>query len=569
MTLHAHFLPTLRCLAVAVIVSWGSSLLSRGDTATSQKGVVATVHPLASQAALDAFKRGGNAIDAAVAAALTLGVVDGHNSGIGGGCMMTIRLANGRLVCIDGRELAPVVSTRDMYLRNGKADGRLSQFGPLAIATPGALLAYQHALSKYGRLRLGDLLLPAAKVANDGFKIDATYASRISSSSDELRAYLPQNGIFFRPDGEPKQAGDLLRQPDLSKSYRAIAAQGTRWFYNGAFTGLAGDWIVARGGILNAIDFAAYQTREREPVATTYRGYTIVSFPPPSSGGVHLVEILNVLENFDLKLMGANSADTIHVVAEAMKLAFADRAQWLGDPDFVRVPRGLASKPYAAQLAKLILPQRVIPVPGGGKPPGGDTDYFRQHTTHFSTADASGNWVACTATLNTSFGSKVMVPGTGILLNNQMDDFSIQPGAPNYFGLIGSEANSIAPRKRPLSSMSPTIVLKNGRPVMALGAAGGPTIISQALLTIINVVDFGLDVETALLQPRFHHQWRPDELQIESKIPEQVITELTRRGHRVKPVQSLGATQVVALGTDGKGLMGATDPRGEGKAGGL
>jgi gamma-glutamyltranspeptidase/glutathione hydrolase len=267
--------------------------------------------------------------------------------------------------------------------------------------------------------------------------------------------------------------------------------------------------------------------------------------------------------------MGANSPNTIHVVAEAMKLAFADRSYWLGDPDFTRVPRGLVGKRYAAQLARRIQTDRVSAVTRHGIPPGAAQDFFRQHTTHFSTADAQGNWVACTATLNTSFGSKVIVPGTGVLLNNQMDDFSIMPGVPNFFGLIGGEANSIAPRKRPLTSMSPTIVVRNGKPVLSLGAAGGPTIISQVVLTILNVVDFGLDLETALLQPRFHHQWLPEELRVESKILPEVITELARRGHRTNPVEFIGVTQAVATGTNERGLVGASDSRMEGKAAGL
>ncbi len=539
-----------------------------GEIATGQRGIVTTVHPLATQAGIDAMKRGGNAIDAAVAAGLMLGVVDGHNSGIGGGCIMTIRLANGRFVTVDGREMAPLAATRNMYVQNGKVDTRLSQFGPLAVAVPGALAAYEYAVVNFGRLALRDSLLASAKIAEDGFKIDASYAQRLAISANELKVYEPPNSPFFSEDGRMKRVGDLLQQPDLAQTYRAIAAQGTRWFYNGPFAAMVGDWMATRGGILIAADFPLYQVRVRDPIVTTYRGHTIVGFPPPSSGGVHVGQILNIIERFDLRSMGANSPATIHVVAEAMKLAFADRAYWLGDPDFTRVPRGLLSKAYATQLAKRIQTNRVSTVTHSS-PPGATRDFFRQHTTHFSTADARGNWVACTATLNTSFGSKVIVPGTGVLLNNQMDDFSAQPGVPNFFGLIGGEANAIAPRKRPLTSMSPTIVLKNGRPVMSLGAAGGPTIISQVLETIINVVDFGLDLETALLQPRFHHQWLPDELKVESKIAPEVLNELTQRGHKITPVEFLGVTQAVGVGPNGQGFIGATDPRAAGKADGL
>ena len=275
----------------------------------------------------------------------------------------------------------------------------------------------------------------------------------------------------------------------------------------------------AHGGLVTTSDVARYEVVPREPVRGTYRGHEIVSFPPPSSGGVHVVEILNMLERFDLTAMGDGSADFAHVVVEAMKLAFADRARWLGDPDFAHVPRGLVSKEYAAALAQRIRLDRASVVAAAGSPPGADRDWFtrerNRHTTHFSTADTEGNWVACTASLNTSFGSKVVVPGTGVLLNNHMDDFSAQPGVPNYFGLVGAEANAIEARKRPLSSMSPTLVLRDGQPILSVGAAGGPTIISQTLLAILRVIDFKKSPREALAAPRLHHQWKPDELHAE------------------------------------------------------
>jgi gamma-glutamyltranspeptidase/glutathione hydrolase len=279
-----------------------------------------------------------------------------------------------------------------------------------------------------------------------------------------------------------------------------------------------------------------------------------------------VAEILNILENFDLKKMGTNSVDLIHVVAEAMKFAFADRAFWLGDPDFFRVPRGLAIKPYAAQLARRIRMDRVTPVLQHGTPPAALENYFGKHTTHFSTADAAGNWVACTATINTSFGSKIIVPGTGVLLNNEMDDFAAQPGVPNFFGLVGADANSIEPRKRPVTSMSPTFVIVNNRPVLAVGAAGGPTIISQVVLTIIYMVDFGMDLETALSQPRFHHQWQPDELRVEASVSDAVLVELENRGHRLSRVPSIGAAHAVGVAASGDAFIGVSEPRGYGRA---
>ena len=542
-------------------------LHARGEPARGERGIVATVHALATEAAIEAFKKGGNAIDATVAAALMLGVVDGHNSGIGGGCFMLIRLADGTFVAIDGRETAPSAATRDMFVRNGKVVPELSLTGPLAAGVPGALAAYDYALRRYGKLSLKEHLMASAKIAENGFPLSRHYAERLAASAKELNRFEASRAAFL-PDGRPKRPGEILRLPDLARTYRAVAENGIDWFYRGPFAGLTADWMKRNGGLLMAEDFRNYHAKLREPVTTMYRGYQIIGFPPPSSGGAHVAQILNILENFDLKAMGADSADFIHVVAEAMKLAFADRAHWLGDPDFIKVPRGLVAKEYAARLAKQIDRRHAAVVPQHGMPDRANEDFFGKHTTHFSTADAEGNWVACTATVNTSFGCKVVVPGTGVVLNNQMDDFSALPGATNYFGLMGAEANAIAPGKRPLSSMSPTILSKDGKPILSLGAAGGPTIISQTVLAIINTIDFGMDPATALAQPRFHHQWKPDELVVEKRIGEDVLGELAKRGHKLKRVEALGAAQAVGVDLKGQGFVGAHDPRVEGKAAG-
>src|SRR6266487_2484915 len=552
-------------LAVALLCP--PLLQAGGEQAHAGRGIVATVHPLATDAAVETFKKGGNAIDAAVAAALTLGVVDGQNSGIGGGCFILIRLADGRFVAIDGRETAPAGATRDMFVREGRADPELSLAGPLAAGVPGALAAYDYALRRYGRLPLKELLLAAAKIAEHGFPINRHYAERLAASAKELKMFEASRAAFL-PDGVAQRAGEILRLPDLAKTYRAIAENGPDWFYRGLFATATADWMKNNGGLLSAQDFGGYNAKLREPVLTTYRGCQLVGFPPPSSGGVHVGQILNIVENFDLRAMGPGSADFIHVVTEAMKLAFADRAYWLGDPDFAKVPRGLVAKDYAAKLAGQIRMDRVAVVPQHGTPEHTMEDVFQKHTTHFSTADADGNWVACTATLNTSFGCKVVIPGTGVVLNNQMDDFSAQPGATNYFGLVGAEANAIAPGKRPLSSMCPTIVLKDGKPILSVGAAGGPTIISQTVLAIINTIDFGMDPAAALAQPRFHHQWKPDELIVEKGIGEDALSQLEKRGHKLKRTDSLGAAQAVGVSSTGHGFLGAHDPRGEGKAAG-
>ncbi len=508
--------------------------------AGSQDGAIATVHPLASQAGSAAFARGGNAIDAAVAAALTLGVVDTHNSGIGGGCFMLIRTADGAMLAIDGREMAPA--------------------------------AYDHALRIAGELPLRQLLRDAADLADNGFEIDATYAQRLAAERENLSRFAASRSIFLLPDGTAPAQGYMLRQPDLARSYRRIADEGMEWFYGGEFAHRLEAWMRDNGGILTAEDFAGYELKRRRPLVSRYRGHTIIGFPPPSSGGVHVAQILNIVEAYDARHTEVmDDADRLHVLAEAMKLAFADRAHWLGDPDFADVPRGLIDETYAAALADRIDPDRAIEVPGAGKPPGWETDLFGKHTTHIAAADAEGNWVAITTTLNTAFGSKVVIPGTGILMNNQMDDFSARPGVPNAFGLIGAEANSIQPRKRPLSSMSPTIVLRDDEPVMTLGAAGGPTIISQVVQAIIHTIDHDASLMT-LAVPRIHHQWRPNVMVVEQTLDEAIIERLRARGHEVEVRPVFGATQGVqrspAMPMAGRldgWIVGFTDPRVQGR----
>ena len=551
--------PSLRT-ALSITAIFAALLSASNSNAQPTKGAAATVHTLASQAAVDAFKDGGNAVDAAVAAALTLGVVDGFNSGIGGGCFMVIHRADGTLTAIDGRETAPARATEDMFIRNGKADTALSQTGALASGVPGALAVYDLAIRQQGRLPLARHLRAAADIAERGFELSPAYASRLKATSAAMSKFPSSKATFMKANGTAYQAGELFKQPDLAKTYRAIADQGINWFYKGTFAKATEQWMKANGGIMTALDFAAYRPKERELVRSTYRDCEIIGMSPPSSGGVHVAQILNILERFDLRAMREDSPDFVHVVAEAMKLAFADRAWWLGDPDFAPVPRGLVDKTYAAELAKRIDMKHVTQVPDHGEPPRASTDVFGKHTTHFSTADSDGNWVACTATINTTFGSKVVVPGTGVVLNNEMDDFSAQPGVPNAFGLVGNAANAVAPGKRPLSSMSPTIVVKDGKPILSVGAAGGPTIISQTLLAIIRVIDFGKSPSEALAAPRFHHQWMPDELRVETRLPKGVRDELARRGHKLQVVADIGVSQAVGINPDGT-FTAAADPR--------
>lgn len=553
-------LPRLFCVCICVAVTAPANL--RADEG---HGTVASVHPLATDAGLNALRDGGNAVDAAVATALTLGVVDGHNSGIGGGCFILIHRADGEIMAIDGRETAPVLATRDMYLRDGKVAPLLSQLGPLAVATPGALAAYDVALRRAGKRTLSDAISPAAKIAADGFPIDRIYSGKLADKANDIRKFPATAKTLLKPDGTPLATGDTLRQPDLANTYQQIAHLGADWFYRGEFAQMVDAWMAENGGILTANDFSIYQPKFREPIRTTYRDFEIVGFPPPSSGGIHVAQILNIVERFELKrIYEAHPAQFMHILAEAMEIAFADRAHWLGDADFADVPRGLINKAYCLNLSSRIDVNESVRVKKHGVPLKSKTDLFGKHTTHIAAADQDGNWVSITATVNTTFGSKIIVPGTGVVLNNEMDDFSAQPGTPNAFGLVGAENNAIVPGKRPLSSMSPTIVLKDDQPFMTVGAAGGPKIITQVALAIIRHLDLGMPIDKAIAEPRFHHQWTPDTLFVESGVPESVREELTKMGHNVEVLKAGGISQAIIQ--DGDGFIGVHDPRVPGKA---
>lgn len=562
----------LACIIFAVLCFGGAVVVPSlvfADTAVGEKYMIATGHALATDAGLEVFRDGGNAVDAAVAAALTLGVVDGSNSGIGGGCLILIRSGDGRLTAIDGRETAPAAASKDMFLLDGKPLPDASQTGPRASGVPGALAAYQLAIERCGTKPLSRLLAPGIDAAEKGFVVDTSYADAVRGVAEDLRQFEGSRAVLLRSDGSPLAAGDRLVQPDLANTYRHVADQGVDWFYRGPLAKQVGEWMAAHGGLMTAADFAAYEAKLREPLVSTYRGYQIIGFPPPSSGGVHVAQVLNILEQFDLRsIERRDPQQATHLVAEAFKLAFADRAYWLGDADFVDVPRGLASKAYAKELAAEIDPERAIDVTSHGSPPNWRQDLFGRHTTHIAAADAAGNWVAITATLNTAFGSKVIVPGTGMMLNNQMDDFSIYPGVPNAFGLIGAENNSVAPGKRPLSNMSPTIVLDDaGKPMLTVGAAGGPKIITQVVLAIVRHLDFQQSLSDAIAGPRFHHQWRPNCLSYEEGMAANIVEDLRARGHKVEQLSTAGRTQAVAMDADGK-LIGVSDPRVPGKAAG-
>ena len=550
----------LRCFCFFILFFHGSVFAAEKYALVldGEKGAVATVNPIATQAAVNAFAKGGNAIDAALAAAFTLGVVDSHNSGIGGGCFILVRWADGRVQAIDGREMAPAKAHRDMYLRDGKLDKSLSKTGALAAGVPGSVGAYYHLQRRGGKLTWADVILPAADIAERGFAIDATLANRLSRTQQSLQKFPASAAIFLNDKGQPWPVGHRLQQKDLAKTYRKLAIVGPAYFYGGEFAQAAQKWMRANGGLITVEDFANYQVKIREPLVSEYRGYTIYGFPPPSSGGVHVAQILNILEHF--RLTDLNQADRYHVIGEAMKLAFADRAFWLGDADFVGVPTlGLISESYARRLAEKIQMDKTLTGVSHGNPVSME-ELLSKHTTHVATADAEGNWVAITTTLNTSFGSKVTVPGTGVLLNNQMDDFASQPGVPNAYGLVGAEANSIQPGKRPLSSMSPTIVTdSSGKPVMTVGAAGGPTIITQVLQTLVYALAFDKPLEEAVASLRVHHQWKPAELFVENVMPEAVRQALQKKGHQLRVSGPFGATQAISV-QDGR-FHAVTEPR--------
>jgi len=569
--------PTMRFpkYILTVAIAFNCSLTAATETqpkyaATSTKGMVATVQPLATEAGVECLSLGGNAIDAAVTAALTLGVVDGHNSGIGGGCFILIRLASGEFVAIDGREMAPAAATRDMYFREGRAVSRLSQDGPLAVGVPGALAAYAEAIATCGNRTLEQCLQPGIVHAEQGFAVDRVLARSFRDTAAIIARFPGAKKVLLKPNGSVYTEGETFKQPDLGKTYRSIAQQGIQWFYRGPFAVAIEALMFQSGGILTAADMAAYRSKRREPIISTYREFEVVGFPPPSSGGIHVAQILNILENIDLKkLHHVDPAGADHIVAEALKLAFADRAHWLGDADYVDVPQGLIAKSYASSLAEKIAHNRVTVVKSHGLPPAWKTIHFGEHTTHIAAADAEGNWIAITATINTSFGSKMVVPETGVVLNNEMDDFSAQPGVPNVFGLLGAENNAIAPGKRPLSSMSPTIVLEDGQPILTLGAAGGPKIITQVVLTILRHLQYGLSLPDAVAAARFHHQWRPDQLQIESEMSAGWRDTLMRYGHELKILKFSGVTQAIGWDRETRHFVGVHDPRVPGKAAGL
>jgi gamma-glutamyltranspeptidase/glutathione hydrolase len=500
-------------------------------------GMVVTAQHLASDVGVEILKQGGNAVDAAVAVGYALAVVYPTAGNIGGGGFMTIRLADGRTSFLDFRERAPLAATKTMYLddKGEIAKGR-STDGYLAVGVPGSVAGFEAARTRYGTMSREALLAPAVTLATEGFVLDGGDVASLGNSVKKLSRDKAAAAIFLTPEGQAPKIGARLVQPDLARSLAAISKQGPDGFYKGATADAIVKASAAGGGILGKSDFERYAVRELKPVTCTYRGYEIISSPPPSSGGVILCEILNILEGYPLGEMGPASAATSHVMIEAMRHAYVDRNSALGDPDFVKNPvEKLLDKAYAQEIRAKINPDKAG-VSAQLTPKGLGESH---ETTHYSIMDKAGNAVSVTYTLNGSFGAGVVAPGTGILLNNEMDDFTSKPGAPNLYGLVQGEANAIEPGKTPLSSMSPTIVTKDGKPFMVIGSPGGARIITITLEAILNVIDHGMTLQEAIDAPRLHHQWMPDTVAIEPfALSADTLKVLRAMGHDIGPDKS-------------------------------
>jgi gamma-glutamyltranspeptidase/glutathione hydrolase len=557
---------TMVILILAMVSGRPSAGAFVGRPVRARHGLVASTHEVASRVGVEILQRGGNAVDAAVAVALALAVVHPAAGNLGGGGFMLIRMADGRTTVIDYRETAPARAHRDLYLdQKGDLIPDASTVGHRAVAVPGTVAGLALALEKYGTMSWADVCRPAERLARDGVVLTHFEAESLKRAARLLSRFPESRRIFLR-DGRYYEEGELFRQPDLAETFRRLIERGPREFYEGETARRIVAEMEAGGGLITLDDLKDYRAVEREPLRTTYRGYEILTVPPPSSGGVALIEMLHILEGFDLRALGHNSADYVHLLVEAMRRAFADRARFLGDPDFARIPvKGLTSRRYAEALRRTIDLARATP---SATLTGGDAfAYESEHTTHFSVVDAAGNVVANTYTLNGSYGSGVTVRGAGFLLNNEMDDFTSKPGAPNMFGLLQSEANQIAPRKRPLSAMTPTIVLKDGKPFLVLGSPGGPTIINTVLQVILNVIDFGMNLQQALAMPRVHHQWMPDQIVFEPfGLSRDTIQALTARGHTfAERPRYMGDVQAIMIEPETGVRLGASDPRMDGK----
>ncbi|MBS1856333.1 MAG: gamma-glutamyltransferase [Acidobacteria bacterium] len=549
-------MPRALVLLLLAISAWAA------QPVRARHGMVVSREKHATAAGLAVLQSGGNAIDAAVAVGFALAVTHPSAGNIGGGGFMLIRLADGRTTFLDFRERAPLAASRNMYI--DPATGKATQdsvLGYRAAGVPGTVRGLEYANKKYGRKPWAALVHPAVELATSGFPV--SYAQAQSFRAARALAQFPESKRIFLNDGKFYEPGDVLVQGDLARTLERVEKQGSKGFYEGQTAQLLAEDVARHGGLITEEDLRRYTVRELKPLTGSYRGYTIVTAPPPSSGGVGVLEMLGMLETTGYEKSGAGSATAVHYMAEAMRRYFADRSENLGDPDFFKVPlTSLLDPKYIAKRRASIDP--VSATPSSAIKAAAFNGKESNETTHFTVADGEGNVVSVTYTLNGGYGSKVTATGLGFLLNNEMDDFAPKPGEANMYGLIQGEANAIAPGKTPLSSMTPTIVLRDGKPVLALGSPGGPTIINSVLEVIVNVLDFGMNVQDAVNWPRFHHQWLPDVLSMEPGYSPDTVALLEQRGYRIRRVASQG--EVAAIRWDNGWLEGAPDPRTEATA---
>jgi gamma-glutamyltranspeptidase/glutathione hydrolase len=564
------FEPFARSLiaAAVILIHFPAQAASQAPVG-AENGMVVTAQHLATRVGVDVLKDGGNAVDAAVAVGYALAVVYPAAGNLGGGGFMTVQLADGRKTFLDFREKAPLAATADMYLdKQGNVIPDASSRGHLAVGVPGTVSGMEMALSKYGTFKREDLIAPAIKLAEDGFVLEQGDVDLLSTATDVFKADMADSGSIFLHQGEAMQVGQKLVQKDLAKTLREISAKGSDGFYKGWVAKALVDSSQAGKGIITQADLDKYKTRELAPIECDYRGYHVVSAPPPSSGGVVICQILNILEGYPMKDLGFRSAQAMHYQIEAMRHAYVDRNSYLGDPDFVKNPIDhLLNRDYAAKLRAAIDPHKAG-ISNEIKP--GVAPHEGNNTTHYSIVDKWGNAVSVTYTLNDWFGAGVMASKTGVILNDEMDDFTVKVGVPNMYGLVQGEANAIAPGKTPLSSMSPTIVTKDGKTVMVVGTPGGSRIITATLLTMLNVIDYGMNIQEAVDAPRFHQQWQPEETNLDTfAVSPDTLKILESWGHKFAGPQPLNHVAAILVGAPSLGgepvgknrFYGANDPR--------
>jgi gamma-glutamyltranspeptidase/glutathione hydrolase len=548
-------------IVLGVLLLASTLLASPFRPVAARHAMVVSSEPFASEAGLEILRAGGNAVDAAVAVGFALAVTHPEAGNIGGGGFMLVRLAGGESVVVDYREEAPAGASRDMYLDSaGRLVPGASTEGALAAGVPGTVAGLALAHKKYGKLPWRRVLAPAIRLAQ-GLPVSYELSQSLRASSKQLERFSESRRIFLR-DGRPYEPGEIFRQPELARTLKQIARGGPAAFYHGRIARAIVATMQKHQGLIELSDLEQYQAKIRQPLRGSFRGFEILTAPPPSSGGVGLIEMLNVLEPQDLGR--PNSYESIHLIAETMRRAYADRAAYLGDADFVSVPvRGLTSRAYAAKLREEIMNAKAEVAVQAGRP----ADFEATQTTHFSVVDADGNAVANTYTLNGGYGSYVTVQGAGFLLNNEMDDFAAKAGEPNMFGLIQGEANVIGPRKRPLSSMTPTLVVQDGKVRLVLGSPGGGTIINTVLQVLLNVLVYGMDIRQAVTAPRFHHQWMPDQLVMEHwGFSADTVHKLEEAGYKLEHRERMGACEAIEIDPATGWRFGAADPRAAGKA---